>query len=97
MTARKGIGVLCAMLAEIHEPGAELVQRREISAAGATRRRHMKRTLLLSVAALTLAGAASVAQAAPASPALGTIKVATSELAGKVENLRVAARYLVDG
>ena len=47
----------------------------------------MKRTLLLSVAALTLAGAASLAQAAPASSVLGTMQAVKSDLAGKVEQV----------
>jgi hypothetical protein len=44
----------------------------------------MSRIWLLPVAVAALAGAASLAQAAPASPVLGTVKVAVSEQAGKV-------------
>ena len=47
----------------------------------------MKRTLLLSVAALTIVGAASLAQAAPASSVLGTLQVAKADLVGKVEQV----------
>ena len=44
----------------------------------------MKRFWLLPLAALSLAGAVSVAQAAPASPMLGTLKVST---AGKAQQV----------
>ena len=45
----------------------------------------MKRFWLLPLAALTVAGAASVAQAAPGSPLLGTLKLTNSQSAGKAE------------
>ena len=48
----------------------------------------MNRMWLIPVAAVALAGAASLAQAAPASSMLGTIKVEHSELAGKAQEVK---------
>ena len=47
----------------------------------------MNRIWLLPVAVAALAGAASIAQAAPASSVLGTVKAAVSEQAGKVQQV----------
>lgn len=47
----------------------------------------MKRFWLLPLAALSLAGAASVAQAAPGSSMLGELKALTSPVAGKAEQV----------
>src|ERR1044072_7609316 len=63
--------------------GATAAHKPNRIAAGATRREHMKRTLLLSVAALTLAGRGSLSQAAPAFSFLGTMQAVKADLAGK--------------
>ncbi len=45
----------------------------------------MKRFWLLSLAALSLAGGMSVAQAAPASPVLATLKIDSSQSAAEAQ------------
>jgi hypothetical protein len=45
----------------------------------------MKRSWLLPLAALSLAGAVSVAQAAPASPVLATLKIDNPQSAGEAQ------------
>ena len=50
-----------------------------------TRMRQMKRFWMLPLAALTVVGVASVAQAAPGSRLLGTLKAIDSQTAGKAD------------
>src|SRR5437660_717347 len=52
---------------------------------GYNKEKTMSRIWLLSVAVAALAGAASIAQAAPASSVLGTVKVATAEQIGAAQ------------
>jgi hypothetical protein len=85
MTARKGIWRAPHQLAEICEPDAERLQRAETCRCRCNKENNMTRIWLIPVAVAALAGAASIAQAAPASSVLGTVKVAASEQVGKAQ------------
>jgi hypothetical protein len=79
MAARKGIWRAPQQLAGICEPGAERLQRAETRRCRCNKENNMTRIWLIPVAVAALAGAASIAQAAPASSVLGTVKLAVSE------------------
>ena len=53
----------------------------------------MSRIWLISVAVAALVGTASMAQAAPASPVLGGVKAANTELAGTAEQAHWRYRH----
>jgi len=87
MKARKGTWRALRQLAEIREPTAERLQQADTRRCRCNKEKNMTRIWLLPVAVAALAGAASIAQAAPASSVLGTVKIAASEQVGKVQQV----------
>jgi membrane protein YdbS with pleckstrin-like domain len=71
-----------ATLADIRKPAVERLQRKQPHRCRCKEERKMSRIWLIPVAVAAIAGAASLAQAAPASSMLGTAKVAATEQVG---------------